>query len=136
MINRTFKIFLILIITYSCSSNVEKYSEQNKKGINDFLRKELGSKYFRKFNSDSSLVLLANYSCNNGLPHSKYLRFFVSLVKKDSIIYGDSVLNGCVKWIKHSKLEITLFPEVLNEKNGKTPSSYIIDILTKKKIFK
>jgi hypothetical protein len=136
MIKKTFKILLILIITYSCSSNVEKDSRHNKKGIDNFLVKELGAGYYYKFNSDSSLILFANYFCNSTFPNSRYLKFFVSLAQKDSIVYGDSVLNGCVKWIKRNKLEVTLFPEVEREKKVKVNTSYVVDVLTKKKIFK
>jgi hypothetical protein len=135
MVKKTFKIFLILIIAYSCSSNVEKNSGHTKKGINNFLREKLGSNYSYKFNSDSSLILFANYFCNNTSPNLKHLKFFVSYSKKDSIIYGDSLLNGCVKWIKRTKLEVTLFPEVEREK-GKTNTSYFVDVLTKKKTLK
>ncbi len=123
-------IFLLLLSFCTQGVKVEKRGVGNE--AKNFLT-ELRKSYVRTFNSDSSFVLYSSSDCKQGA--AKVLRFFVFDFKHDSLLYKDSLANACVKWIKRTKLKVSLFPEVENAK-GENPSSFVIDVLTKEKIFK
>jgi hypothetical protein len=130
-VGRLFIFTLLVLILASCAGPFRKEVAPGKKNYKEKAEEILGKNISFDFNADSSLVLcVAERKPNRFMKYGKFLVFDTD---KDSLIYSDSVSGAAFEWIKHNKLRITFFPEIVRE-GGNRAQSYIVNVFTGEKI--
>lgn len=127
MLNKFNALFITFLLLTGCFVTQKTFSEQDV-NLKKLSVEKFGASFHILYNNKRSFALVLKQEKSSVQNPKPVLQFFIYEMKKDKIIFEESVPAGKIKWKTNNQIEVIVTPETISTEDNNKLYGYIYDV--------